>query len=89
LLLSDEHDPVNLGNPNEITVIEFAKIINQLTENPSGFVYKEQMRGESDPQRRQPDISRAKRILGWEPKISLETGLLRTIPYFRHELDLA
>jgi len=89
LLVSDEHDPVNLGNPNEITVIEFAKIINQLTENPAGIAYKEQMRGESDPQRRQPDISRAKRILGWEPKISLESGLLRTIPYFRHELGLA
>jgi len=89
LLLSDEHDPVNIGNPIETTILDFAKTINHLVENRAGLIYREGQRGEGDPQRRRPDISRAKEILGWEPHISLEEGLLKTIPYFKEKLGLA
>jgi dTDP-glucose 4,6-dehydratase len=88
LLLSDEADPVNIGNPVETSILEFAQKINQLTGNPAGIVYKEKDRGEGDPQRRQPDISRARAILKWQPAISLEEGLLRTIPYFKEKLAI-
>ncbi len=86
LLLSDIHEPVNLGNPVETSILEFAEIINRLTANPAGIIFKPAARDESDPQRRQPDITRARQALGWDPKISLEEGLLRTIPYFKQEL---
>lgn len=88
LLLSDESDPVNIGNPVETSILEFAQKINQLTGNPAGIIYKEKDRGEGDPQRRQPDISRASTILKWQPNISLEEGLLRTIPYFKEKLAI-
>ena len=87
LLLSDEHDPVNIGNPAETTILEFAHTINRLTGNPAGIIYQPGQRSESDPQRRQPDITRARQILGWEPKISLEEGIQRTIPYFEQQLS--
>jgi len=86
LLLSDEHEPVNIGNPVETTILEFAHAINRLTENPSGVTFRLAARSQSDPQRRRPDISRARQALGWEPKVSLEEGLERTIPYFMEEL---
>jgi dTDP-glucose 4,6-dehydratase len=86
LLLSDEHEPVNIGNPVETTILEFASAINRLTENPAGVTFKPSARSQSDPQRRRPDISRARQALGWEPKISLEEGLKCTIPYFMEEL---
>jgi dTDP-glucose 4,6-dehydratase len=86
LLASDEHLPVNIGNPVELTILEFAEIINQIVKNKAGIVFKEADRLESDPQRRRPDITRARTILGWEPQISLEEGLLKTIPYFRQKL---
>jgi len=86
LLLSDEHDPVNIGNPTETTILEFAHAINQLTGNPAGIIYQPEQRTESDPQRRQPDITRARQILSWEPRISMEEGILRTIPYFEQVL---
>lgn len=89
LLLSDENGPVNIGNPVETTILEFADTINRLTHNTAGIVYKESQRGESDPQRRRPDITRARQILGWEPKVGLQEGLERTIPYFRQKLELA
>jgi dTDP-glucose 4,6-dehydratase len=89
LLLSDEHDPVNIGNPIETTILDFAKTINRLVGNQKGLIYKEGQRGEGDPQRRRPDISRAKEILGWEPHVSLEEGILKTIPYFKEKLGLA
>ena len=89
LLLSDEHNPVNIGNPTEITILEFARVINALTHNPAEVIYKSEQRGEGDPQRRQPDISRALQVLNWEPQISLEEGLQRTIPYFKQQLGLA
>jgi dTDP-glucose 4,6-dehydratase len=88
LLYSDEHQPVNIGNPVETTILEFANTINRLVGNSAGVVFKPLQRGEGDPQRRQPNISRAQRVLGWEPKISLEEGILRTIPYFKAKMGL-
>jgi dTDP-glucose 4,6-dehydratase len=89
LLLSDEHQPVNIGNPVETTILEFAESINRITGNPAGIIFKEDARGSGDPQRRQPDISRAKDILGWEPKVNLEEGLAYTIPYFKEKMGYA
>jgi dTDP-glucose 4,6-dehydratase len=89
LLLSDEHEPVNIGNPVETTILGFAELINTLTENQAGVVFKPGQRGEGDPQRRQPDIRRAREVLGWQPRISLEEGLLKTIPYFKEKMGLA
>jgi dTDP-glucose 4,6-dehydratase len=88
LLLSDEHQPVNLGNPDETTILEFAKTINALTDNPAGIVFQPGERMEGDPQRRQPDISRARQVLNWQPKVSVEEGLRKTTPYFREKLGL-
>jgi len=85
LLLSDEHDPVNIGNPVETTIFEFAETINALVGNKE-IIFEPDRRGSGDPQRRRPDISRAQALLGWEPKISLHEGLERTIPYFREQL---
>jgi nucleoside-diphosphate-sugar epimerase len=89
LLESKEHFPVNIGNPKETAVIDFAHTINRLTKNQAGLEFKPQLRLADDPQRRCPDIGRAKAILGWEPKISLEEGLERTIDYFRKRLAMA
>ncbi len=89
LLYSDEHMPVNIGNPHEMTILEFAEAINRITGNQAGIVYQPGERSARDPQRRQPDIARARRILGWEPKYSLEEGIRSTIPYFREKLGLA
>jgi dTDP-glucose 4,6-dehydratase len=88
LLYSTEHDPVNIGNPTETTILEFADTINEITSNQAGTVFKPRQRGTGDPQRRQPDITRARQILQWEPKVSLEEGLNKTIPYFRQKLGL-
>jgi dTDP-glucose 4,6-dehydratase len=81
LLLSDENEPVNVGNPVEITILEFAETINRLTGNPAGIIFKPLPL--DDPHRRQPDISKARRVLGWEPVMGLEEGLTRTIEHFR------
>ena len=89
LLLSDEHSPVNIGNPVETTILKFAETINKITGNSAGIVFKEDARGEGDPQRRRPDISRARDILGWEANISLEDGLLKTMDYFKGKMGLA
>jgi len=89
LLLSDEHMPVNIGNPAEITILEFAKIINEVVGNKAGIVFKPALRLGDDPQRRRPDITRARNILEWEPKVSLEDGIARTVPYFKQKMDLA
>ena len=82
LLMSDTSDPVNIGNPREMTILEFANIVNTLTDNPAGIVFKQQERIEGDPQTRRPDITRARAVLGWEPKIDLIDGLTRTVRYF-------
>lgn len=88
LLYSDEHMPVNIGNPVEMTILEFALTINRLLENKAGISYVD-ARSARDPQRRRPDITRARTILGWDPQIDLEEGLQRTIPYFKQRLGLA
>jgi len=89
LLHSDEHMPVNIGNPDEMSILEFAEAINHITGNPAGVTYLAGERSTRDPQRRQPDITRARQILGWEPKYSLEEGIRKTIPYFRKKLGTA
>ena len=83
LLLSDEVEPVNLGNPQEITILELAKTIVALTESASAItlVTPGDARTQDDPQTRQPDITRARTLLGWEPQIALEEGLRRTIAH--------
>lgn len=88
LLLSEEHDPVNIGNPVETTILEFAETINRIVGNRAGVAFLPAERLESDPQRRRPDITRARNILGWEPTINLEEGIGKTIPYFRSKLGL-
>lgn len=87
LLYSDEHMPVNIGNPVEMSILEFAKRINAATNNPAEIVYMD-ARSSRDPQRRRPDITRATEILKWAPKVNLEEGLQRTIPYFKEKLEL-
>jgi dTDP-glucose 4,6-dehydratase len=81
LLQTDYHEPVNLGNPNEMTILDFAKKINRLTGDKCQIVYKPLP--EDDPKQRKPDISLAKKLLGWEPKVSLDQGLLQTIQWFQ------
>jgi dTDP-glucose 4,6-dehydratase len=81
LLLSDVTQPCNIGNPAELSVLEFAKTIQRLTGTRSEIVFKPLP--VDDPKVRQPDISKAKAKLGWEPKVRLEDGLGRTIEYFR------
>src|SRR5436190_13209486 len=78
----DSSNPVNIGNPRQMTILEFAHLVNSLTDNPAGIVYRKQNRIEGDPQTRQPDITRAKALLGWEPKIDIHDGLQRSIKYF-------
>ncbi len=81
LLISDEDEPVNIGNPEEISVQAIAEEIVKLTGSKSEIVYEELPI--NDPKIRQPDISKAKKKLGWEPKISREEGLQKTIDYFK------
>ena len=78
---SDYHEPVNIGNPTEFTILEFAKLILGLTGSKSQIVYKPLP--VDDPKQRRPDITLAKKLLGWEPQVDLETGLQKTIEYFR------
>ncbi len=82
LLLSDEHEPVNIGNPREMSVLQFAELINAITGNRASIVFEDK-RIQGDPQTRQPDITKARRVLGWEPKVAIEDGLKLTIEYFR------
>ena len=89
LLNSDEHEPVNIGNPHEMTILQFAEAINEITGNQAGVTYMPDERSTRDPQRRQPDITRARSILGWEPNHSLEDGIKKTIPYFKEKLGLS
>ncbi len=86
LLLSDEVDPINIGNPREFTIKAFAELVNQVTGNPAGLVVKPDLRIIDDPQTRQPDITRASSLLNWEPEIELDEGIRRTVPYFREQL---
>ena len=84
LLGADHHLPVNIGNPHEMTVLDFAERIIKLTGSKSKIVYKPLP--EDDPQVRQPDIAKARKILDWEPRVDLDEGLAKTIEYFRARL---
>lgn len=86
LLMADEHRPVNIGNPDEISILELAETINELLDNPEEITLFPEKRGEGDPERRRPDISRAKNILDWAPTISLKEGLRKTLPYFKENI---
>ncbi len=81
LLLSDEPLPVNLGNPREMTILEFAKAIEDITGTRAGVV--NHALPEDDPKQRRPDITKAKRLLGWSPVVTLEEGMRYTVEYFR------
>jgi len=85
LLMSDEDEPVNIGNPDEITIKEFAEEIIEITGTGSSITYEELP--EDDPQVRQPDISRAQDILDWTPKVDRKEGLRRTLDYFEKKVD--
>jgi len=87
LLMSDEVDPVNIGNPEEITILEFAKEIVELTGTRSNIVFKDMP--EDDPKRRKPDITRATEILGWKATVSRREGLKRTLKYFEDQMNIA
>jgi dTDP-glucose 4,6-dehydratase len=81
LARSQEHQPVNIGNPNEFTVVECARSVIAVTGSKSKLRFKPLP--QDDPKQRQPDISRARALLGWEPKTDLETGLKLSLDYFR------
>ncbi|MDZ7757632.1 UDP-glucuronic acid decarboxylase family protein [Rhodohalobacter sp.] len=84
LAMSDESEPVNIGNPEEITILDFAKEIIEITGSKSEIAFKELP--EDDPQIRRPDVSKAKRVLNWEPKVSRREGLLKTMEYFKDQV---
>jgi dTDP-glucose 4,6-dehydratase len=84
LMLSTENDPVNIGNPQEMTIEQMARLIIEMTGSKSRIVYKPLPT--DDPKVRQPDITRARTLLGWEPKVTLDQGLGRTIEYFRQKI---
>jgi dTDP-glucose 4,6-dehydratase len=84
LMLSDERYPVNLGNPQELTILEFAERIRRLTGTVAPLEF--QPLPEDDPKMRRPDITKAKQVLGWEPKVSLEEGLKETVAYFQERI---
>lgn len=83
LLDVDYANPVNIGTTQEVTILEFAKIVNEVSNNEAGIVMREELRIKGDPQTRRPDTTLANNILGWSPKVSLEEGLKATIAYFR------
>jgi len=86
LALSDFHEPVNIGNPAEMTILDFAQKILALTGSTAQIVFKPLP--VDDPRVRQPDITRAKRLLGWQPKVDFESGVRETIGYFKQKLGL-
>jgi len=86
LLHSDEVMPTNIGNPAEMTMLAFAQKVVEITGSESRIVFKDLP--QDDPKVRQPDIGKARRLLGWEPRVDLEEGLSRTLAYFRERLDL-
>jgi dTDP-glucose 4,6-dehydratase len=84
LTQSEEHMPVNIGNPSEITILEFAEHIKKLTAADVPIIFEPLP--VDDPKQRRPDISKARRLLGWEPKIALQDGLERTLAYFQSQI---
>ena len=83
---SRTNDPVNIGNPHEMTIAEIAETIIRMTGSKSRLVYRPLPT--DDPKVRKPDITRARTLLGWEPKVGLEEGLTSTIAYFRQKLGV-
>lgn len=81
----DYNEPVNIGNPYEMTIMQFANLVNELTHNPGSIIF-EDARIQGDPQTRKPDITRAKALLKWEPVVSLDQGLEKTIAYFKPQV---
>jgi len=81
LMERGDHQPVNIGNPNEMTILQFARLIIELTGSASEIVYRPLP--QDDPQIRQPDITRARGVLGWEPRVPVELGIRRTIDWYR------
>lgn len=79
-------EPINLGNPEEMTILEFGKIVKELIPKAGDFVFKALPK--DDPKQRRPDIRKAKELLGWKPKIPLKEGLIKTIPYFEKKLGI-
>ena len=86
LLLSDHHEPVNIGNPHEMTIKEMAEMVIKVTGSASRVIHEPLP--VDDPQIRQPDITRAREWLGWQPSIDLEEGLTRTIAWFKYHPEL-
>ena len=84
LLLSQENTPVNIGNPTELTIYDFAQVINELTDNPAGIRFEPLP--VDDPQQRQPDITKARQCLGWSPQVDLRSGMAQTVEWFRNQL---
>ena len=84
LMLSNENDPINIGNPQEMTIEQMARLIIDMTGSKSRIVYKPLPT--DDPKVRQPDITRAQTLLQWEPKVALEEGLVKTVDYFRTKI---
>jgi dTDP-glucose 4,6-dehydratase len=84
LLMSDEADPVNIGNPGEFTILEFAEKVRAICGSKSEIVFKPLP--VDDPKVRRPDITKAKEVLGWEPKVDLDEGRRRTLPYFQDKV---
>ena len=83
LLMSDEVEPVNIGNPDEITILDFAKEVIELTGSQSEIMFKDLPA--DDPKVRQPDISKAKSILEWSPQVDRKEGLRRTLEFFQDQ----
>jgi len=87
LATSEQTGPINIGNPTERTMLEFAQEIKSLTNSSSEIVFQPLLTSD-DPKQRRPDITKAKALLGWEPKVSLEEGLKLTIDSFKKRMDL-
>ncbi len=83
---SDEHEPTNIGNPVEFTVLECAKVVLEMVDSPSKIRFAPLP--EDDPKQRRPDIRKARQLLGWEPKINLRLGLQMSLNYFRSAMEL-
>lgn len=88
LLLSEEHFPINIGNPVEMTITELAEAVKKMTNSSSELTYLKGKVAGDDPMQRKPDITRARELLKWSPIVSLEEGLIKTIPYFQEKMNL-
>jgi len=85
LMMSEHSEPVNIGNPHEVTIEQIARTIISLVGSTSRIVYRPLP--QDDPKQRQPDITRARTLLGWQPQVDLEEGLAKTVGYFTSKLS--